>query len=234
MNREMVRAGISRVWQIAESLGISEIFSNPSPLQVDAEFRDLILSHTSTYIEVYNKALALSHYNILLTDYSFFQFSSDGEENVRYAFYPNPYASSSDEYNNWFKSRQDMVEAGMLTHEEFLSLLSGKTGVGAIPLLRYENAPNQRAKFHHPSSHFHIGFHSENRWAVRRVLTPIAFALLVFKMYYGENWRAIGEDDEPDQIKNKFERSLIAERARCYLVADHLFEADEERAFYFS
>ncbi|MNP42916.1 hypothetical protein D3C76_1367090 [compost metagenome] len=105
MNRDAVRSGISKVWQIAEELGISEIFSNPSPLPVNVEFRDLILSNSSTYIEVYNKALALSHYNILLADYSFFQFSIDGDDNVRYAFYPNPYASSSDDYNNWFRSR---------------------------------------------------------------------------------------------------------------------------------
>ncbi|MCU9531792.1 DUF2290 domain-containing protein [Pseudomonas mosselii] len=234
MTRDAISSGIRKVWQIAEELGISEIFSNPAPLPVNAEFRDLILSGSSTYIDVYNKALALSHYNMLLTDYSFFQFSSDGEENVRYAFYPNPYASSSDEYNNWFRSRQEMVEAELLTHEEFLSLLSSKTGIGSIPLLRYENAPNQRTKFHHPSSHFHIGFHSDNRWPVRRILTPTAFALLVFKLYYGEKWRTIGEDDEPDTIKNKFERNLILEKSRCHLVADDLFEADEERVFHLS
>lgn len=233
MTKEDVRSGIGKVWNIAEELGISEIYSNPSPLPVNDEFRDLALSSSTTYIELYNKGLALSHYNMLLTDFSFFQFSSEGIDNVRYAFYPNPYASSSDDYNHWFKSRQEMVQAGMLTHEEFLSLLADKTGLGTVPLLRYENAPGQRAKFNHPSSHFHIGFHSENRWAVRRVLTPTAFALLVFKLYYGSNWRSRG-DDEEDEVRNRFERTLITEKAKCYLVADDLFDAEEERVFFFT
>ena len=125
-----------------------------------------------------------------------------------------------------------MVQAGFLTHEEFLSLLADKVGIGAVPLLRYENAPAQRTKFHHPCSHFHIGFHSENRWAVRRVLTPLAFGLLVFKMYYGSSWRAVGDDEHAD-IQNSFDRTLISEKARCYMVSDMLFEAEEERAFYF-
>jgi hypothetical protein len=233
MNREDVRSGIAQVWRAAEELGIAEIYSNPSPLSVNTEFRDLILSNTSTYIDVYNKALGLSHYNLLLSDYSFFQFSIEGNDNVRYAFYPNPYVSSSNEYSDWFRSRQEMVQAGFLTHEEFLSLLADKVGVGAVPLLRYENAPAQRKKFHHPCSHFHIGFHSENRWPVRRVLTPLAFGLLVFKMYYGSCWRAVG-DDEHAEVQNSFDRTLILERTRCYMVSDILFEAEEERAFYFS
>lgn len=232
MNREEVRVGISQVWRVAESLGIAEIYSNPIPLPVNDEFRDLILSDSANYIDVYNKALGLSHYNILLSDYSFFQFSIEGDSNVRYAFYPNPYSSNSNEYADWFRTRHEMVEAGLLTHEEFLSLLADKVGIGSVPLLRYENAPEQRTKLHHPCSHFHIGFHSENRWAVRRVLTPAAFALLVFKQYYGSNWRAVG-DDEHDEIENSFDRILVSEKARSYLVSDLLFDPVEERAFYF-
>ena len=232
MNREDVRSGIYQVWRVAQDLGVAEIYSNPSPLPVNAEFRDLILSNSSNYIDVYNKGLGLSHYNILLSDYAFFQFSIEGDNNVRYAFYPNPYSSNSNEYNNWFRSRHEMVEAGFLTHEEFLSLLSDKTGVGNVPLLRYENAPAQRKKLHHPCSHFHIGFHSENRWPVRRVLTPTAFALLVFKFYYGTHWRTVG-DDEHVNIENSFDRTLISEKTRCYLVSDELFDPEEERAFFF-
>ncbi|MCD5975966.1 DUF2290 domain-containing protein [Pseudomonas quasicaspiana] len=232
MNKDSVRSGIGQVWLVAEKLGIAEVYSNPIPLAVNEEFRNLILSGSASYIDVYNKALGLSHYNILLSDYSFFQFGIEGEDNVRYAFYPNPYSSSENEYVEWFRSRQEMVQAGFLTHEEFLSLLSDKVGIGAVPLLRYENAPAQRTKFHHPCSHFHIGFHSENRWPVRRVLTPEAFALLVFKFYYGAQWRAIGDDEDLD-VQNSFDRVLISEKARCYMVSDMLFEAEEERAFFF-
>ncbi|WP_263220156.1 DUF2290 domain-containing protein [Pseudomonas atacamensis] len=232
MNKDEVRSGIGQVWALAQSLGVAEIYSNPVPLPVNAEFRDVILSSSSNYVQVYNKGLELSHYNILLSDYSFFQFSIEGDDNVRYAFYPNPYTSHSNEYSEWFISRHEMVEAGLLTHEEFLSLLADKTGIGSVPLLRYENAPAQRKKMHHPCSHFHIGFHSENRWPVRRVLTPTAFALLVFKFYYGTYWRAVG-DDENLEIDNSFDRTLVSEKTRCYLVSDEFFEPEEERTFFF-
>jgi hypothetical protein len=232
MNRSEFVSGISAIWRIANELGLAEVYANPSPLPVDEKFRDLVLSGEATYIDVYSLGLSQSHYNILLSDYSYFQLSLEAEENVRYAYYPNPYKAENDSYGQWFESRRDMVDAGMLTHEEFLSLLSTKTGVGNIPLLRYENAPQQRKMFQHPCSHFHIGFHSDNRWAVRRVLTPLAFALLVFKMYYGQQWRTIG-DDEHDEVNNLFERHLIGEKAKCYMVADVYFDPIEERAFFF-
>lgn len=177
MNRTDVTRGINKTWEIASKLNLNESFANAGLLPLNEEFRDLILSSKTTYSSVYVAGLSLSHYNILLTDYSYFQFSWDRENYVRYAYYPNPFISGKDNELESFRRLQELVESGLLQHEEYLTILSERSAMSGIPMLRYENAPDQRKKFAHPCSHFHIGFHSENRWPVRRILTPYAFSL---------------------------------------------------------
>jgi hypothetical protein len=232
MNRDDVVHGIRKTWETAERLNLAEVYTNPGVLPLNEEFRDLILSSKSSYADVYIKALSLSHYNIILSDYSYFQFSLDRDSYVRYAYYPNPFISGQEDIDA-FKRYQELVESDMISHEDYLSLLSDKKAVGGIPMLRYENAPDQRKKFHHPCSHFHIGFHSDNRWPLKRILTPHAFSLLVFKNYYGNSWKGAGDDEEED-VSNLFERQLIVEKSNCRLVPEEFFEKVEERSFYFT
>lgn len=87
MNRTDVTRGINKTWEIASKLNLNESFANAGLLPLNEEFRDLILSSKTTYSSVYVAGLSLSHYNILLTDYSYFQFSWDRENYVRYAYY---------------------------------------------------------------------------------------------------------------------------------------------------
>lgn len=232
MDRGTVQQGISRTWGLAEKLFLAESFSNAASLPLNEEFRDLIFSPESTYVDLYLCGLNLSHYNILLKDYSFFQFSFESIDNVRYAFYPNPFIKgSSDELEN-FKRRRELVTAEMITHEEYLSMIDGDTKSSGVPMFRYENAPGQRKKFAHPCSHFHIGFHSENRWPISRLLTPYAFSMLVFKAFYGDQWKMFGLREHPD-IDNKFDEDLINEKTNCRLIENDLFEDVEQRSFFF-
>jgi hypothetical protein len=232
MNRQTVQSGINKTWAIADQLEIARAFSNPNLLPLNTDFRDIILSSTSTYIDVYLSAMNLSHYNILLEDYSFFQFSMERETYVRYAYYPNPFISGKASDTTSFLKLKELVESELISHEDYLNLLDSKKSLNGKPMFRYENAPDQRTRFFHPCSHFHIGFHSENRWPLKRMLTPLAFSMLVFKQYYGEHWRVIGDDEDPE-ISNIFERALIEEKTQCNVISDMLFEKIEERAFFF-
>ena len=83
----------------------------------------------------------------------------------------------------------------------------------------------------HPCSHFHLGHHSENRWAINRVLTPLAFTLLVLKQYYSEEWEVLG-DNAQVEFGNIFEGELIQERTNCRAIGDDLFTANEGRSFH--
>lgn len=231
MNRDDVVRGIMKTWDTADDLGLAQIFGTSGVLGVNEDFRDLIFSDSSSYDAIYMKGLELSHYNILLSDFSYFQFSWEGRDLVRYAYYPNPFIASAEDVR-YMKEKEELLAAQLISHEDFLLLLKSKGSVSGVPMLRYENAPAQRSPFYHPCSHMHIGFHSENRWAVNRVLTLYAFSLLVFKHYYGGCWRSFGDNAEIE-YKNDLERMLVDEKANCFVVDEALFEEVERRSFYF-
>ncbi len=234
MDRRDVQSGIAKSWTAVQDLSLGETFSNPSPLGVNQEFRDLVLSEDVDYATIYLRGLSLSHYNFLLSDYSFFQFSWSMDNNVRYAYYPNPFATGRKNGIETFKRRRKLVEDGHLTQEEYLSLLHDDQAELRVPLIRYENAPGQHKGLAHPCSHFHIGHHGDNRWALNRILTPVAFTLLVLKQYYGNEWRILGEAED-DEYGNVFESMLINEKQlNCRIIGGELFVGAETRSFFFS
>src|SRR5208282_3394242 len=83
-DKPKIQKGIFRSWKAVDELGMGETFASPAPLGVVDEFRKLILSDDADYIAVYLTGLRLSHYNFLLTDYSYFQFSYSNIDCVRY------------------------------------------------------------------------------------------------------------------------------------------------------
>jgi hypothetical protein len=222
MNRAEVHRGITRSWSLTEALSLHSSFAAAWPLSVDVEFRDLVLSGDADYPTIYLKGLSRSHYNFLLIDYSYFQFSWFEADNVRYAYYPNPYLVSGMESVEEFKRLQELVESDMITYEEYLALLRDRPYQGRVPLIRYENAPNQYRELCHPCSHFHIGLHAENRWPLNRMLTPYAFTMLILKHYYGEDWREHG-DDEGNEFLNSFDETLVLEKSNCPPIPGGLF-----------
>lgn len=231
MNRHDVQGGINQAWRSIEELGLGLTISDPSPLGVNEQFRDVCIKRNSNYIEIYELGLKLSHYNFSLIDYSYFQFSWSGEDAVRYAYYPNPFLSGDADALSKLKKWHELLAAGLISHEEFLDLLRGRPADARIPLIRYENAPGQYKRFNHPCSHMHIGLHSDNRWPVDRLLTPLAFVLLVVKQYYGETWRSL--DSEAEQFGNEYEARLIASKKNSRLISDEYFTNDERLSFYF-
>src|SRR4051812_35829777 len=117
MDARSVQRSINRAWRVIAGLEIGSAFANPTSLRVSEEFRDLSLSENTRYEDIYRKGMELVHYNFMLTDYSYFQFSWFGKENVRYAFYPNPFADSLVAHTSLERLRE-IEEAGWLTHEE--------------------------------------------------------------------------------------------------------------------
>jgi hypothetical protein len=232
MDRRDVQSGIIRAWNVVDSLALGETISSPVPLPVNEEFRDVVLSGESTYVSIYLTGLGLSHYNFLMTDYSFFQFSWTSPDHVRYAYYPNPFVVGEDNLSE-IRQWRELLENGSITLEDYLSILrDAQSGIG-VPPVRYESAPDQHKGLQHPSSHFHIGHHQDNRWAINRTITPLAFTLLILKHYYGPAWREMGTDEQ-DEFGNRFEAQLIREKMNCRLIGDVLFLPAEARSFFFS
>jgi hypothetical protein len=206
-------------------IGLGESFSTPVPLEVNEDFRKAATNVDVGYTGLYEMGLEKSHYNFVLNDLAFFQFSIAQENHVRYAYYPNPFISGNVKSQEKLRQWREMEAAELLDREEVNALIASLTTSTTIPLIRYENAPSQYKMFDHPCSHFHIGLHSENRWAVSRLLTPFAFTLWIVKQYYRNNWRT--NSDVMHEHGNPFETSLIDERSECRVLGQELFSQSE-------
>lgn len=231
MNRHDVENGIHRSWSFLEALALAESFSNPGILPINEEFRDISLDISTKYTSLYLTGLRLSHYNVLLSDHSFLQFGGEDGSNLRYAYYPNPFASPGEGIAK-FKKIRELFDADLITLEQYHALLNDAQPELRVPLMRYENAPSQWRALKHPCSHFHIGHHSDNRWALKRILTPLAFTMIIAKQYYPDEWTLADGIDE-NNFENSLEGKLIAERQNCQIIGDDLFTDPEERSFHF-
>jgi hypothetical protein len=231
MNRSDVVRSIAQAWKFASDIDAGRTISDPNPLSVNVEFRDACLDSSADYATIYETGLKLSHYNFSLMDYSYFQFSWEKEDVVRYAFYPNPYLSGDKDAVIKLKRWRELLSAEMISYEDFLDLLRGRPADVRVPVIRYENSPDQYRSLKHPCSHMHIGHHSDNRWALDRLLTPSAFTLLILKQYYGQHWALM--EDESATHGNSLEEKLIAEKRRCKSVPEEYFCGPERSSFYF-
>jgi hypothetical protein len=188
MDARSVLRSINKAWNAVDGLGLGAAFANPTSLRVSEEFRDLILAQDARYEDIYRRGIELAYYNFMLADYSFFQFSWFGRESVRYAFYPNPFAKVSSSRADYERLRE-LEEAGWLTHEEYLAVLSDHHVANRDPMIRYEHAEGEYRAFHHPCAHLHIGRRPRGRWCVTRALTPFAFTMLILKHQYPHGGR---------------------------------------------
>jgi hypothetical protein len=210
-------------------LGLGAAFANPNSLPVSEAFRDLVLADDTRYEEIYRAGIELVHYNFMLTDYSFFQFSWLGKDNVRYAFYPNPFAKAL--ANADYERLRELEEAGWLTHEEYLAVLSDHHVSNRYPMIRYEHAEGAYRAFHHPCAHLHIGHPPRGRWCVTRALTPYAFTMLILKHQYPDEWQTSGEDAKDTITGNTFETKLLNERIGLPEITADFLSSTERRTF---
>ncbi|ENU48826.1 DUF2290 domain-containing protein [Acinetobacter nosocomialis] len=181
---------IRKVATIAQKLDLDLHHGTRESLSVSAELKKLCKT-SPYYREVYDYISTYNQYNLMLKDQACFQFSESrnrrNEQELRYAYYPNPYQFV--EFKKEVKSIQDLFETGELSSEEYEQLINEAEFVLDIPLIRYDYTPSQYEEKFHPASHFHIGFHSENRWPVQRILNPSIFFIKIISMYYSDSWK---------------------------------------------
>lgn len=94
LNDKDFKRSIAKVWRNAEAAGIGELISTPTSLKPSNEFIDVALDGSARYEDLYLTGLRFRDYNVLLSDYSFFQFSMTGNC-LRLAYYPNPFFGAS-------------------------------------------------------------------------------------------------------------------------------------------
>lgn len=231
MTEEDVIHGIRKCWSYSQALHIDQLFTNPAPLEPSEEFRDAALSPTAAYEEVYLTGLAGGEYNILLADYAFLQFGRSADDAVRYAYYPNPFLGASREAVAELADLRSYVDEELMSYEEFLQRVAELRFSQHPPLIRYENSEEQYVELTHPCSHLHIGHHANNRWPLRRMLTPHAFALMVFKYYYLDFWTEADHITFGDQ-EFDLDELLVRAKQDCRVLPDHLFTDRAARQFF--
>lgn len=232
MDKGELAAQIRKTWEYSKAVGVGEIFSNPSALEPSDEFRSMSVDESVSYEELYLRGLRGGEYNISFKDFSFLQYGLGREENdVRYAYYPNPFLGAAPDAVAEVTEMQEYVSEGIIDVDEFLQRVAELRKPRHPPLVRYEYSKSQYVEESHPCSHLHLGFHGENRWPVRRHLSAHAFTLLIMRIFYGEFWGAAcrvrhGQDDlDMDSI---FE---MAKQDCRMLYAEEFSEREEKRFF---
>lgn len=181
---------IRKVASLAQDMKIDLHHGTRDSLNVSKELKKLCKT-SPYYREIYDYIINYNQYNISLIDKGCFQFSESrnkrGEQELRYAYYPNPYQFI--DFKKEVKSIQELFDTGGLSDLEYQQLINEAEFILDIPLIRYDYSPSQYDDKFHPASHFHIGFHSDNRWPVSRVLNPLVFFIKIISMYYNQYWK---------------------------------------------
>jgi hypothetical protein len=129
---------------------------------------------------------------------------------MRYAFYANPFASVGLDETLAVYDGSD--------YELYLQLLEENEDRGDALVIRYEVAERDYIELRHPVSHFHVGLH-EGRWPVDKILSPLAFTMLIAKLFYPSAWSET-HDEEFAEAKRRCEflaPSMFSDRERQHL-----------------
>jgi len=174
----------------------------------------------------------MQDFNLMLADKSYFQFTEEKEEEeIRLAYYPNPYKFV--EYQSHKREALKLLDNNEITEDEYDQLISEEFTTTDIPVIRYDLSLRQYCKNYHPAAHFHIGFFSENRWPVRRKLSPLAFLFKILMHYYPSIWFSIGDSGDPDE-PNDLDMQYRTEVASCAFLDTIYFSKMECERLYFT
>jgi hypothetical protein len=149
------------------------------------------MAHLS-YRQQFDTCLAGSHYDYLLNDRSFLQFrrwsENGGEWKLSYSYYECPRITST--YENFlydtFQVRADEVEDNY--QEEYETYLATQAVKETVTPMRYDLNVDDYTEGLHPISHLHVGHENDIRLALRKVLRPMSFLLLVIRQRYPRTW----------------------------------------------
>ena len=231
-------ASIRQAIADVDAFGLLEAGANRSALRRSEEFNKLALS-SKAYVEIYEKGLTLSHYNILLKDLAFFQFSYKTPEEWALAFYPNPRLTGSVDALAMYQELCEERDRGEWDDEDFASLAQDMPAHIYVPRIRFEYSRRQYEPIKHPGAHFHIGMSGEDRWASSRKISPRTFSLLIIRYYYPAVWWPLSRFTQPKEewgVKEEIEKCIDNKLMKSFQNdgVSLLFEPDEHMLFHFT
>ncbi|MBC9247509.1 DUF2290 domain-containing protein [Paracoccus sp. 11-3] len=238
MNIESFNRSIRAVDAVLADLNLLEgtVYNCSLPRSMD--FNQTCLT-SKDYNEIYETGLRLSHYNFLLLDLAYFQFTHKGPTEWALAFYPNPRITGSIEALSEFKEFSVARDSGEISEEEFSELSTSMPINYYVPRFRYEFSESQFRPVQHPGAHFHIGMSGEDRWGSSRRLSPLSFCYLMLKYYYPEHWWPLSRfsQSREDWASPKILEYCLDKKLENSLRNDgvsHLFCEEERPGLHFS
>jgi hypothetical protein len=212
----------------ADQLGLADILAGPTSLSVNKDFNRIALDTDVPYTDIFFAGLRMGQYNFTLVDYSYFQFSFENSDDLRYAFYPSPFTSGALDQINQLQTV--LVDREAADVELLMNFAEAMAVNYSRPLVRYEYNIEQYEVGNHPVSHFHIGTYGDDRWVAQKRLTPMAFVLLIAKLYFRSYWEVV-TDITNERRENEFDLILEKERDGCALTPGEKFSC-ELKSFY--
>ncbi|MFW5489560.1 MAG: DUF2290 domain-containing protein [Desulfovibrio sp.] len=230
MNPRNFTISINKSASLFDEVGLLLAVRCPTSLRVTSDFKKLSLDRTTQYKNLYLKAIETQDYNIILRDYSFFQFSllNISDCSVRYAFYPNPLRGEQPSY---ILDCNQMFEEGRLDYEEYCQLISELKEHYGVPCIRYDFSPSCYKQRLHPAAHFHIGFYHDDRWSSSIFLTPMMFSLLICNMYYFHVVHK--KNDIANNYSDELYKLIKKERGMCTQIQSDYFSDDDRSVIHF-
>lgn len=191
-------------------------------LSLNADFMSVAF-RTKNYYDVYDVAVETQCFNFVMSDGSFFQFTEVDRRSSRYCFYPNPYS-----FEEYLRHKSEIEKISLeeeMSWEECEQILTEGTYFNIdVPCIRFDKDYDAYSEDYHPVAHFHVGFFSDNRWPVKRILTPYAFFLFIFRTYYREKWLEYENKNDVD-----LDIEFLSELDRTCFVEDEFFTEKERR-----
>ncbi|WP_214818427.1 DUF2290 domain-containing protein [Exiguobacterium sp. s59] len=150
------------------------------------------------YFNCYKVARDNQDYNLLLQDYSFFQFGysmneRDQIEELRYAYYEVPALIES--YEEFLENLEFSIEeVGDDFFEDYQQFISETRLKNHVTSIRYDYNLEQAQEIVHPTSHLHIGQENDVRLPMSFVMTPQTFVAFVARHCYWTTWQEAIQD----------------------------------------
>jgi hypothetical protein len=234
MNSAAIIDGIDRAKKLLRmsDIGFNQNSMYPvdliSPAKLSDEF--IRLSTKRDYDKIHRIALENGDYDLLLEDYSFFQFTKDDAGVIRYAYYQT--ARDIPTYSEFLESlgfskedikSQDGGELPFINDYD-QAVSEAKLCDSATPI-RYDYNEGQYVKVIHPTSHIHIGHENEVRIPLKVILSPQSFVAFIIRHIYYDEWKK-------SMIKADFVQEYLKVKNSCHEVDIEKFDQDEKQDLY--
>ncbi|MEB2270077.1 DUF2290 domain-containing protein [Bacillus safensis] len=229
MNNGAIVDGISRGKKLLKKANIefttNTMFptDNLAPNKFSEDF--FRISQEKDYDKIHRTALENGDYDIILDDYSLFQFSKDYTGAIRYAYYQ----SSRDiiTYEE-FMEEFGFVDGDYLLYpsdekpfyRDYEQLIGEAKISNSVTPIRYDYSPDQYLGITHPASHLHIGHENQIRIPIKMILSPQAFMGFVVRHIYYKKWRKA-------MVNDNYLQEYLSVKRTCISLDSNYFKQDE-------